>query len=254
MIDTRRLLDQFLGGGQAADQNGDQFGQATGGSQSGGAFGQVGDFARNNPLLAGGAAGGLAALLLGSKGGREIGSNVVKYGGLALIGGLAYKAYRDYQANQGQGSATSVQPARSSVPVLPPPKDSPFAPANAPQGEASLAETVLVAMVSAAKADGHIDVEERGRIYERLEQGGLDSDEVAFLKREVSAPLDVERLVRAATTKEIAVDIYAASLVSVRADTPAKKGYLAMLAGRLDLEPDLVATIEKTVAGAPVPA
>jgi uncharacterized membrane protein YebE (DUF533 family) len=267
MIDTRRLLDQFLGGGQQADQGG-QVGQPPAGNQNpqgglmgqaGGILGQAGTFARNNPLLAGGAAGGLAALLLGSKAGREIGGDVVKYGGMALIGGLAYKAYRDYQANKGQGGAVpapqpAAQQGRTSVPVLPPPQDSGFAPADAPQGADSLAETLIVAMVSAAKADGHIDAEERGRIYERLEQGGLDAEEVAFMKRELAAPLDMERLVRAATTKEVAVEIYAASLMAIRADNPAEKGYLAMLAGRLGLEPELVSAIENTIAGEAIPA
>lgn len=238
MIDAKRLLDQFLGSGTADPDSG----QGT----QGGMLGRVGDYARNNPMLAGGAAGGLAALLLGSKAGREIGGNLVKYGGMAVVGGLAYKAYRDWQA----GQAGVAQAARSSVPVLPPPSDSPFAPANAPQGEANLAETLIVAMVAAAKADGHIDAEERGRIYERLEAGGLGAEEMAFVKRELAAPVDIERLVRAASSKEVAVEIYAASLFAMRPDTPAEKGYLAMLAGRLGLEPELATSIEDTVLGA----
>lgn len=246
MIDTKRLLDQFLGGGVAAGGP-DQQSQRPG---AGGVLGQVQDYARSNPLLAGGAAGGLAALLLGSKGGRELGGSVLKLGGMAVIGGLAYKAYRDWQANQqGAPSAESASSAaRTSVPVLPPPSESPFAPDHAPQGEAKLAETLIVAMIAAAKADGHIDAEERGRIYERLEAGGLDSEEVAFLQRELQAPLDMDRLVRAAVNKETAVEIYAASLLAVRADTPAERGYLAMLAGRLGLEPELVQSIEGAVA------
>lgn len=249
MIDAKRLLDQFLGTPAGADDPRQPQ------SQPGtvGMLGQVQDYARNNPLLAGGAAGGLAALLLGSKGGRELGGNVLKYGGMAVIGGLAYKAYRDWQTNQpgsAPAPAASVpQGSRSSVPVLPPPADSAFAPSHAPGGEAQLAETLIVAMIAAAKADGHIDAEERGRIYERLESGGLDAEEVAFLQRELQAPLDMDRLVRAAVNKETAVEIYAASLLAIRADTPAERGYLAMLAGRLGLEPALVQTIEATVAG-----
>lgn len=243
MIDAKRLLDQFLGSG-SADPEGGQGAQ-------GGALGRIGDYARNNPMLAGGAAGGLAALLLGTKAGREVGGNLVKYGGMAVIGGLAYKAYRDWQAGQPGGAPATAEPApRTSVPVLPPPSDSPFAPENAPQGEAGLAETLIVAMVAAAKADGHIDAEERGRIYERLEAGGLGAEEMAFVKRELSAPVDIERLVRAATSKEVAVEIYAASLFAMRPDTPAEKGYLAMLAGRLGLEPELAASIENTVLAA----
>lgn len=255
MFDPQRILDQFLGGGAPAGQQ--EPGQPQPNS-AGGMFGRVGDYARENPMLAGGAAGGLAALLLGSKAGREIGGNALKYGGAAVLGGLAYKAYRDWQASQSASqpapTPAPAQLSRSSVPVLPPPADSPFAPAQAPGGEAKLAETLVVAMIAAAKADGHIDAEERGRIYERLEQGGLGHEEVAFVQHELKAPIDVDRLARAATTPEIAVEIYAASLLAIRSDTPAEKGYLAMLAGRLGLEPELVRSIEATVEGAAPPA
>ena len=57
---------------------------------------RVGGYARDNPMLTGGIAGGLAGLLLG----RGFGGDLLKYGGMAVIGGLAYKAYRDYQASQ----------------------------------------------------------------------------------------------------------------------------------------------------------
>ena len=95
-------------------------------------------------------------------------------------------------------------------------------------------------MIAAAKSDGHIDAEERGRIYQRLEEGGLQPEEVAFLQRELTEPVDIERIVAGATTKEAAVEIYAASLMAVRTDTPQERDYLATLAGRLKLEPGLV--------------
>ena len=107
-------------------------------------------------------------------------------------------------------------------------------------------------MIAAAKADGHIDAEERGRIYQRLEEGGLQPEEVAFLQRELTEPVDIDRIVAGATTKEAAIEIYAASLMAVRTDTPQERDYLAQLANRLSLEPGLVASIEKTVDAAAV--
>jgi uncharacterized membrane protein YebE (DUF533 family) len=203
---------------------------------------RVGNYARENPMLTGGLAGGLAGLLLG----RGFGGDLLKYGGMAVIGGLAYKAYRDYQASQQAGGAPAGGYG-GPADLSPPPADSPFAPANAPQGQMRLAETLIVAMIAAAKADGHIDAEERGRIYQRLEEGGLQPEEVAFLQRELTEPVDVERIVAGATNKEAAIEIYAASLMAIRTDTPQEKEYLASLAGRLSLEPGLVASIEKTV-------
>ena len=58
-------------------------------------------------MASGALAGGLATILLGSKMGRELGGDAVKLGGMAVIGGLAYKAYSDWQAKQAGQSARS---------------------------------------------------------------------------------------------------------------------------------------------------
>lgn len=232
MFDPKQLLDQVLG----------SQGVNTAGPDSGGGIVErAGNYARENPMLTGGIAGGLAGLLLG----RGIGGGLLKYGGIAVIGGLAYKAWRDYEESQRTGHTPAG--GYSAADFAPPPADSPFAPANAPQGPMKLAETLIVAMIAAAKADGHIDAEERGRIYQRLERGGLQPEEVAFLQRELTEPVDIERIVAGARNKEEAVEIYAASLMAIRSDTPQERDYLATLAGRLKLEPGLVESIEKTV-------
>ena len=73
MIDAKHLLDQFLGG--AGGNQPDRTGQPR---QDGGFLGDAGDIlgglnqrARENPLASGALAGGLAAILLGSKAGRS---------------------------------------------------------------------------------------------------------------------------------------------------------------------------------------
>ena len=248
MFDPKHLLEQFLGGqgGNAAWNDQGSNTRWDNSRSDGGMMDRVGGYARDNPLLTGGVAGGLAGLLLG----RGFGGDLLKYGGMAVIGGLAYKAYRDYQASQRAGAPAGGygDPGDFSLP----PADSPFATGNAPQGQTQLAETLIVAMIAAAKADGHIDAEERGRIYQRLEEGGLQPAEVAFLQRELTEPVDIERIVAGATTKEAAIEVYAASLMAVRTDTAQERDYLATLASRLSLEPGLVASIEKTVDAAAV--
>src|SRR5690349_21889933 len=83
MFDPQKLLDQFLGG-QAGD------GKKGGVSP---------DLIKG---LAGGAvAGGLASILMGSKGGKKLAKGALEIGGAAVLGGLAYKAYQTWQANKG---------------------------------------------------------------------------------------------------------------------------------------------------------
>ena len=234
MFDPKALMDQFLGGNQMQ-----------GGGRSAGMGGDLGQLARqfggSGGMGKGLAAGGLAGLLLGSKSGRKMGKKALKIGGMALVGGLAYKAYRDWQA--GQAPATT-EPA-----IAEPPAGTAFNPTST-EDQHHLGLTLIRAMIAAAKADGHIDAEEQSRIFEQMGKLALDSEAKAFLMDELRAPLDVDAIARAARNKEEAAEIYMASLLAIDPDHPAEQGYLAMLAGRLGLERDLVAHLDATVEAA----
>jgi len=104
---------------------------------------------------------------------------------------------------------------------------------------------ILRAMIAAAKADGHIDAQEHSRIFAKLNEHDLDTEEKAFIIDELRKPLDIDAVVAAAVTPELAVEIYAASVLAIDPDDPAEQAYLAMLASRLKLEPGLRAAIEK---------
>ncbi|MFM9859959.1 tellurite resistance TerB family protein [Pseudoxanthobacter sp. M-2] len=290
MIDTKKLLDQFLGagaGGQGGGLGGGLGGAlggmlgggrpgAQGGGQPGAGGGQAGGLGGLGDMLggvlgggkggggglggalgggmgglAGGAlAGGLVSVLLGSKGARKLGGKALTYGGLAVVGALAYSAYRNWQAQQsGQPAPAPVQPGQ---PLALPPPETPFHPAHAPGGEGTLALTLLHAMIAAAKADGHVDADERARIVGRLDDIGLSAEDRDFLEAELAAPIDIDRLVREASTPAVAAEIYAASLLVITPDHPAEQAYLQLLAARLGLDPGLKIELEKAVAAATV--
>src|SRR6185312_2356430 len=107
-------------------------------------------------------------------------------------------------------------------------------------------------MVAAAKADGHIDEEERRKIAEKLSGAGLDSEAESFLLGELSRPLDIDALVAAARTDAQKIELYTAARLTIDPDTRAERGFLDMLAGRLALPDALVDHIEATVAEAKV--
>ncbi|GGF07699.1 tellurite resistance TerB family protein [Stappia taiwanensis] len=245
MFDAKKLLDGFLGNAAGGAQQG-----TSGGDMM--ARGQ--DYLRSNAGgLAGGAlAGGLAGLLLGTKGGRKLGKKAVTYGGMALVAGLAYKAYRDWQGNRdAPGPAGASAPAGGMATgesaVLPPPAESPFAPEHQPGGDRAFALVLLTAMISAAKADGHIDGQEQRRIFDKLDSLELDTEAKAFVMDELRAPLDLDRVVAGASTQEAALEIFAASRLAIDPDHPAEKAYLDLLAARLGLDAGLVAEIDRAV-------
>jgi len=180
-----------------------------------------------------GAAGMAAGMLLSGGGIGKLAGNVAKAGAVAAIGGLAWSAWQNYQKTQPGTPAASSEDA-----FVPPPQ--------AAYQHEELGKTLVRAMIAAAKADGQIDVEERDRIFNRLETMPLSAEEKAFVFDELSSPLDLEAVVARADTPEHAAEIYAASLVAMQPDTATERTYLDALAHKLKLAPALVAEIHKT--------
>lgn len=260
MFDARKLLDQFLGAGglpgatapnqlpqTTPDQQPAGVSQGDGSPLDGLPGGDMLGRMLNSGALGGAAAGGLATLLLTNKTSRKMAGSLVKYGALAAVGGVAYKAYSDWQAGK-SADVTRTETASAAPP--PPPDNSAFLAGGAPEAQSDLSLALLRAMIAAAKADGHIDADEQQRIFGFLDQVDLDTEAKAFVMDELRAPLDIDAVARAATSQEIAAELYAASLLIVDEQNPAEKGYLAMLAARLKLPQDLVDHLHASVSGA----
>ena len=83
-MDIQRLLNGFLGSVDGSSSIGEAAQKLKTGGVPGG-------------LLGGAAAGGLIATLVSSKKARKFGGKALTYGGLAVLGGLAYKAWNDHR-------------------------------------------------------------------------------------------------------------------------------------------------------------
>jgi len=207
VLDTKKLLDQLMGSG-----------------------------------LAGGLAGGaLAGLLTGSKTGRKVAGSALKVGGLALVAGVAYKAWQQHKAGaQGAAAATSI--------AVPPP-DSGFLP---PETDAaatdSLALLLVRAMIAAAKADGKIDADESQKILGQINNADLPEEDKAFLFEEYTRPLDIAALARAVRTPQQATEVFAASALMLEPPSPPERIYLDGLASALALDDALVREVRAAVA------
>ncbi len=230
MFDPKKMLDELLGAKVPGTEGTvrDKFGQAT-------------QMAKDNPL----AAGALAAVLLGTKSGRNVAGSVVKLGGLAAIAGLGYKAWQNYQ-----NGGTPVESAKGEPELISPPQDSGFAPETDATESREFALVLVRAMIAAARADGHINDDERAKIGERLAMAGMDPEAQEFLAHELEAPVDLDALIAAAKTEAQRVELYTASRLTISPATRAERGYLDLLAGRLQLPDALVDHIEATVSNA----
>ncbi len=233
MFDPKKLLNQFLGGQMPI-----------GGGSLKHRADQALDYAKANP----GKATALAGLLLGTKTGRSLGGTALKLGGMAAVAGLAYTAYQQYQKNQSGQPAAGA--AAAGPDLLPPPENTGFHPSQMPQGEAEFSLVLVRAMIAAARADGHIDADERAKIAGRLGEAGMDAEAEQFVNEELAKPIDLDALVAAAQTEEQRVELYTASRLAIDPETRAERGYLDQLAGRLNLPDPLVDQIEHTVSAA----
>jgi uncharacterized membrane protein YebE (DUF533 family) len=104
-------------------------------------------------------------------------------------------------------------------------------------------ELMVRAMIEAAKADGKIDAEERRRILTCLRDADAPEADRRTLLAALDQPPDLDALVARVTNPELAVEVYAASLLAIKDDKPSEQRYLARLAQRLQLPPETVAAL-----------
>lgn len=220
-MNTKSLIDRLL-------QSGSEMLQSSGGS--GDQRRQTGEGGMNEFLkgAGGGAlAGSAMALLLGNKKARKFGGKALKVGGAAAIGLIAFQAFRAWQANQ---QAAPQHEPRTLDRV------------SAPEAEEH-SQAILKALLSAAKADGHIDDRERQLIDTQVRELTGDNELEAWVDAELKKPVDPADVAARATSPELAAEMYLASLVMVDEESFMEKAYLDELAKRLQLDDDLRAEL-----------
>ncbi len=241
--------------GQATDgvrEGAGKIGQATGledliGQMSGGRspkelVEQVQNYMQNNKLQTGAILGGLGALILGTQTGRSLASGAAKVGALALIGGLAYKAYQNYSA--GRPLITDRSEA-----LEPAPSGSGFDDASVSNDTAI---ACIRAMIAAAAADGRLDSSEQQRIVGSLKDQGLDASAEEFLARELNNPSTIGDIIAGSRSQQEDIQLYTAARIAVEVDTPAEREFLNSLAEHLGLPSELVAHINASARQAAI--
>ncbi len=200
---------------------------------------QAKDILAENKLAAGVALGSLGALLLGTKNGRKVSKNAAKIGGVALIGGLAYKAVENFRGGKPLLSDRDEPEAA--------PADSDFASKKLTDDQALL---LVRSMIAAAAADSQIDEAERMRITLGLREAGLDSAAADFLESEFKNPVSVDVLAAGADTPELASQVYTAARLTIEPDTVAEQSFLTQLGEALSLEASMVEHLDAVAASA----
>ncbi|MFN4100902.1 MAG: tellurite resistance TerB family protein [Pararhodobacter sp.] len=219
--------------------------------------------------LGGGGLTGLAAA--GMIGGRRGGLG--RKAGIATLGYMAYRAYRDRQetpASRGAVSgesgdglggmlrsigdafrgSTDEPPAREGAGIPAASRDAsetPFGPEHERAAEAFSEDTALLlirAMVAAANADGVISPEERARIKTLTDDSDATAEDRRVIEHELANPRPLEELLQQVKDQETAEEFYLASRLAVDAETEASRAYLVRLRERLGLGEQEAAEID----------
>jgi uncharacterized membrane protein YebE (DUF533 family) len=156
---------------------------------------------------------------------------------------LAFKAYQNWQ--QGKQVATAPVATTADLDNV----DPRFIPAPEVQGNNNFSLTLITAMISAAKADGHIDSKEQAVIFEHVEKLTLDAESKGFVFDALREPLDLAKLTANVQGVEQASEVYLVSRLIADGDHPAEKPYLQALAHKLNLPKELVAHLDHQIAG-----
>ena len=229
-MNTSSIIDQLLKAGTAV------ISQQVGAARSTAANPDLGKYAK------GAAVGGLLGLLLGSRGGRQLGGKALKLGSMAAMGMLAWKTYQEWQARQGAQAPAGAAGAPGTGAAAAPS----FEALSAPQQELH-GQAMLKAMIAAAKADGVVDEREMSLLDSELQRSQAAPALRDWVKAELARPLDPAEVAATATSPQMAAEVYLASLLVVDETNVAERTYLDALAARLGLASDLKATLEARV-------
>lgn len=229
------LISQFLGAAAAPGAGSQQAPTGSGGTATG-PGGMAGG------ILGGAAAGGVMGLVMGNKKARKtvgkVAGTAAAVGGMALLGGLAYKGYQNWKERQapGQAPAATVSDAERAGPAFNP---------QEPGARAELELVLIKAMIAAARSDGHIDAQEQTRIFDAVERLQLPADQKGVIFDCLRRDIPVTELAAGVGSLEHKSDLYLAACLAIDVDHPAERAFLTELGRALDLPPGLAEHLEQ---------
>jgi uncharacterized membrane protein YebE (DUF533 family) len=234
-MSLNNLLNQFLGSTSSSPT--DNHGQSQGLSQT------LSSLASNIPggMAGGAAAGGIMALLMSNKSARKYAGTAAKYGGAAMLGGLAFKAYQKWQSNDpaaAQKAATSQVPASSENNFHQQAID------YSTESESDFELNIIKAMIAAARTDGYIDAQEQQRIFQAVEKMDLSSEDKGMVFDCMQKDISIQELANGVSSMELKAEIYLASCLVINPDHPAEREHLDKLGLALALPKELLQQLE----------
>jgi len=181
-------------------------------------------------MLVPGALGGLAGLLVGSKSSRKLlskyGSSALLAGGGAVLGTVLWNKYKDRIRQNDRSGSQYGQPA---------------APVD------QRIQRLIMALVFAAKSDGHIDARERKIIEQNMQEAGVGEQGERLVQQAIDRPLDPHLVANGVQNEEEALELYFLSCAVIDIDHFMERSYLTALGDALNIPQDVRQSIEQDI-------
>jgi uncharacterized membrane protein YebE (DUF533 family) len=193
-------------------------------------------------LMGGAAAGGVMALLLGSKSTRKMAKKVATLGGTAVLGGLAYKAYGNWQQSKALGQ---TQPVTDQDIRLVTQTQAQLSDVSTDTAQNLLTMTLIKTMIAASKADGNIDAVEHKRLFDAIEGAQLSANEKGAVFDLMARDIPIQEITAGISQDHHKAEVYLAGYLAIDVDNQAERTFLNNLAIGLDLQRGLSAYLEQ---------
>lgn len=159
----------------------------------------------------------MAGLLVANKSARKLltkyGTNALLVGGGAVAGTVLWNKYKD-----------KIRAAHQNEPQ--------FGTQSTPLDERT--ERLILALVFAAKSDGHIDSKERAAIDQQLREAGVEEQGRVFIEQAIEQPL-IRSARPGIRNEEEALEIYFLSCAAIDIDHFMERSYLNALGDALKI-------------------
>ena len=109
------------------------------------------------------------------------------------------------------------------------------------------AERLVLALVFAAKSDGHIDDRERAAIESQLRDAGIEEQGRVLVEQAINQPLDPMRLAADVKNEEEALELYFLSCAAIDVDHFMERSYLQALGDALKIPQEVREEIERDI-------
>lgn len=188
---------------------------------------------RSTQIAAAGAGALIAAMMLGTKGGRRFIGGTAKTGAVAGLGALAYHAW---MKSQGQRPRPDAEPAKLGY-------------VTGKKAEPEFAEALVRTIVAAAWADGVLDEAEKVVIDGALKEAGLGAKDRAMLENDRPEAETLDKIAAGALSPNHVAQLYSAACIVTGDPEGAEAEFLNRLASRLGLADAHAAAIRKEARG-----